>query len=99
MSPRPFEAILTGALPTREGKICSPPGAGKTTRAPLALLDKPWAKGKRLILSNRLALPPEAVAWPRRISPPLLYVNIGAMPGSALAIARRYAGRCPMRSR
>ena len=30
---------------------------------------------------------------------PLLYVNIGAMPGSAFAIARRYAGRSPMRSR
>ena len=28
-----------------------------------------------------------------------LYVNIGVMPGSAFAIARRYAGRSPMRSR
>ena len=30
--------------------LVAPPGAGKTTRAPLALLDEPWAKGKRLIL-------------------------------------------------
>ncbi len=30
--------------------VVAPPGAGKTTRAPLALLDEPWAKGKRLIL-------------------------------------------------
>ena len=30
--------------------LVAPPGAGKTTRAPLTLLDEPWAKGKRLIL-------------------------------------------------
>ena len=30
---------------------------------------------------------------------PKTYVNIGAMPGSAFAIALRYAGRSPMRSR
>src|ERR1700691_2885669 len=30
--------------------LVAPPGAGKTTRVPLALLDEPWAKGKRFIL-------------------------------------------------
>jgi ATP-dependent helicase HrpB len=30
--------------------LVAPPGAGKTTRVPLALLDEPWAEGKRLIL-------------------------------------------------
>ena len=30
--------------------LVAPPGAGKTTRAPLALLGEPWANGKRLIL-------------------------------------------------
>jgi hypothetical protein len=28
----------------------APPGAGKTTRVPLALLDQPWAAGKRVIV-------------------------------------------------
>ncbi|HWA47734.1 MAG TPA: ATP-dependent helicase HrpB, partial [Dongiaceae bacterium] len=28
----------------------APPGAGKTTRVPLALLDQPWAKGGKIIL-------------------------------------------------
>ncbi len=28
----------------------APPGAGKTTRVPLALLDQPWAKGGKVIL-------------------------------------------------
>ena len=30
--------------------LVAPPGAGKTTRVPLALLDEPWTKGGRLIL-------------------------------------------------
>ena len=30
--------------------LVAPPGAGKTTRIPLTLLDEEWAKGKRIIL-------------------------------------------------
>lgn len=30
--------------------ISAPPGAGKTTRVPLALMDEPWARGRKLIL-------------------------------------------------
>lgn len=30
--------------------LCAPPGAGKTTRVPLALLDEPWVKGRRIIM-------------------------------------------------
>lgn len=30
--------------------ISAPPGAGKTTRVPLTLLDEPWVAGRRLIL-------------------------------------------------
>src|SRR3990167_8310132 len=30
--------------------ISAPPGAGKTTRVPLALLDQPWLDGRKLIL-------------------------------------------------
>ena len=30
--------------------ISAPPGAGKTTRVPLALLDQPWLEGRKLIL-------------------------------------------------
>ncbi|MEN3350040.1 MAG: ATP-dependent helicase HrpB, partial [Bradyrhizobium sp.] len=30
--------------------LVAPPGAGKTTRVPLALLDAPWAKGKKIIV-------------------------------------------------
>src|SRR5690349_3392157 len=30
--------------------LVAPPGAGKTTRVPLALLDAPWAQGKKIIM-------------------------------------------------
>jgi ATP-dependent helicase HrpB len=33
--------------------LVAPPGAGKTTRAPLALLDRPWAAGKLILLEPR----------------------------------------------
>ena len=42
--------------------LVAPPGAGKTTRAPLALLDEPWAKNKRLILIEPRRLAARAAA-------------------------------------
>ena len=38
----------------RSAVLVAPPGAGKTTRVPLALLDEPWlADGKILVLEPR----------------------------------------------
>ncbi|HYQ92633.1 MAG TPA: ATP-dependent helicase HrpB, partial [Candidatus Competibacteraceae bacterium] len=57
-SPLPLETVL----PTIKGRLTdqpnlvlqAPPGAGKTTLAPLALLDEPWLKdGKILMLEPR----------------------------------------------
>ena len=42
--------------------LVAPPGAGKTTRVPLALLDEPWAKGRRLILLEPRRLAARAAA-------------------------------------
>ncbi len=42
--------------------LVAPPGAGKTTRVPLALLDEPWARGKRLILLEPRRLAARAAA-------------------------------------
>jgi ATP-dependent helicase HrpB len=52
--PLPIDDVL-GALRSALAEhssavLVAPPGAGKTTRAPLALLDEHWAKDKRLIL-------------------------------------------------
>jgi ATP-dependent helicase HrpB len=42
--------------------LVAPPGGGKTTRAPPALIDEPWAKGKRLILLEPRRLAARAAA-------------------------------------
>ncbi len=42
--------------------LVAPPGAGKTTRVPLALLDEPWAAGGKLILLEPRRLAARAAA-------------------------------------
>ena len=53
-SPLPIDAALPELLATLEARsaavLVAPPGAGKTTRVPLALLDAPWASGRRIIV-------------------------------------------------
>ena len=53
-TPLPIDAVLdqlAGTLATRNAAVLvAPPGAGKTTRVPLALLDAPWAQNKKIIM-------------------------------------------------
>ena len=47
--------MCSASLPARCGKsnaavLVAPPGAGKTTRVPLALLDEPWIAGRKIIV-------------------------------------------------
>jgi len=53
-TPLPIDAVLDDLARTLQGShaavLVAPPGAGKTTRVPLALLDEPWAKGKKIIV-------------------------------------------------
>src|SRR5277367_5266612 len=65
-APLPIDDVL-GALRAAlvahpSAVLVAPPGAGKTTRAPLALLDEPWASGKRLILLEPRRLAARAAA-------------------------------------
>jgi ATP-dependent helicase HrpB len=54
---------LRAALAARTSAVLvAPPGAGKTTRVPLVLLDEPWAMGKRLILLEPRRLAARAAA-------------------------------------
>ncbi|MFZ5589092.1 MAG: ATP-dependent helicase HrpB [Pseudomonadota bacterium] len=41
----------------------APPGAGKTTRVPLSLLDEPWLKGKRIVMLEPRQLAARSAAW------------------------------------
>ncbi len=53
-TPLPIDAVLDQlavALADRNAAVLvAPPGAGKTTRVPLALLDAPWAGNKKIIV-------------------------------------------------
>src|SRR5262249_16258450 len=45
--------ILVALAETTRLIVTAPPGAGKTTRIPLALLDAPWMTGKTILVEPR----------------------------------------------
>src|SRR5215204_4490543 len=54
---------LAAALATRANAVLvAPPGAGKTTRVPLALIDEPWVAGAKLIVLEPRRLAARAAA-------------------------------------
>ena len=62
----PIDAVLPdlrAALATRhEAVLEAPPGAGKTTRVPLALLDEPWLAGQTILMLEPRRLAARAAA-------------------------------------
>jgi ATP-dependent helicase HrpB len=56
-------APLSAALRTAQNAVVvAPPGAGKSTVVPLALLEEPWASGKRIVMLEPRRLATRAVA-------------------------------------
>src|SRR5262249_22562423 len=54
---------LKAALSERNAAVLvAPPGAGKTTRVPLALLDAPWLKGRKIVMQEPRRLAARAAA-------------------------------------
>jgi ATP-dependent helicase HrpB len=54
---------LTGALQANNAAVLvAPPGAGKTTRVPLVLLDEAWASGKKILVLEPRRLAARAAA-------------------------------------
>jgi ATP-dependent helicase HrpB len=53
-TPLPIDAVLADLAAALRASpnavLVAPPGAGKTTRVPLALLDEPWTQGGKLIV-------------------------------------------------
>jgi ATP-dependent RNA helicase HrpB len=64
--PLPIDAVLTELATSLRGRanavLVAPPGAGKTTRVPLALLDEPWMEGRKLIVLEPRRLAARAAA-------------------------------------
>ena len=59
------EALPPLAAALRAGRnavVVAPPGAGKSTVVPLALLEEPWARGKRIVMLEPRRLATRAVA-------------------------------------
>lgn len=89
----PIDAVLPGivaaladaATPPRL-VIAASPGAGKTTRVPLALLDAPWACGQRLILLEPRRIAARAAA---RHMARLLGEDVGRTVGYRTALDSR----------
>ncbi|MEQ1616037.1 MAG: DEAD/DEAH box helicase, partial [Hyphomicrobiaceae bacterium] len=53
-TPLPIDAVLDELAATLAARtsavLVAPPGAGKTTRVPLALLEAPWLKGAKILV-------------------------------------------------
>jgi ATP-dependent helicase HrpB len=65
---------LTAALQTRNAAVLvAPPGAGKTTRVPLVLVDEPWAAARKILVlePRRLAARAAAERMARTLGEPV----------------------------
>jgi ATP-dependent helicase HrpB len=56
------QALAAGLARHRDAVLQAPPGAGKSTIVPLALLDAAWARGRRILLLEPRRLAARAVA-------------------------------------
>ncbi|HEX9055697.1 MAG TPA: ATP-dependent helicase HrpB [Gemmatimonadales bacterium] len=65
MNPLPIDPVLPGlreALFRGPAVLLAPPGSGKTTRVPLALLGEPWLRGGRIVMLEPRRLAARAAA-------------------------------------
>ncbi|GKQ54952.1 ATP-dependent helicase HrpB [Bradyrhizobium sp. Ce-3] len=89
-SPLPIDAVLDELDRTLDrhnaAVLVAPPGAGKTTRVPLALLDAPWARGKKIIV-----LEPRRIA--ARASAERMAKTLGERPGETVGYRVRFGSK------
>ncbi|MHC2412234.1 ATP-dependent helicase HrpB [Bradyrhizobium diazoefficiens] len=89
-TPLPIDAVLDNLSRTLKAHnaavLVAPPGAGKTTRVPLALLDAPWAKGKKIIV-----LEPRRIA--ARASADRMAKSLGERAGETVGYRVRFGSK------
>lgn len=92
----PIDAVLddlSGALEAGNAAVLvAPPGAGKTTRVPLALLDAPWLKGKKIIM-----LEPRRIA--ARASAERMAKTLGERVGETVGYRVRFGSKISRNTR
>ncbi|WP_029350540.1 ATP-dependent helicase HrpB [Bosea sp. 117] len=72
--------------------LVAPPGAGKTTRVPLALLDEPWVAGRRI-----LVLEPRRIA--ARAAAERMASELGEVAGGTVGYRVRFGSKTGPRTR
>lgn len=84
---------LTAALRGRAAAVLvAPPGAGKTTRVPLALLDEPWVDGRKLVMLEPRRLAARAAAeW--------MAATLGEKLGETIGLRVRFGSKVSRRNR
>ncbi|MFG1224391.1 ATP-dependent helicase HrpB [Xanthobacter wiegelii] len=92
----PIDAVLGDIRSTLASSPCAvlvaPPGAGKTTRVPLALLDEPWAAGGKILVLEPRRLAARAAA--RRMAQ-----TLGEAVGGTVGFRTRLASEVSRRTR
>ncbi len=86
-------APLTAALAGHNAAVLvAPPGAGKTTRVPLVLLDEPWAQDKKILL-----LEPRRLA--ARAAASRMASTLGEQVGDTVGLRVRFGSKISKRTR
>jgi ATP-dependent helicase HrpB len=89
-TPLPIDTVLDDLARTLRAHnaavLVAPPGAGKTTRVPLALLDEPWTKGKKIIV-----LEPRRIA--ARASADRMAKTLGERAGDTVGYRVRFGSK------
>jgi len=89
-TPLPIDAVLDELARTLAGHnaavLVAPPGAGKTTRVPLALLDAPWIGNKKIVV-----LEPRRIA--ARASAERMAKTIGERVGETVGYRVRFGSK------
>jgi ATP-dependent helicase HrpB len=86
-------ARLTAALAANDAAVLvAPPGAGKTTRVPLVLLDEPWVKDKKILI-----LEPRRLA--ARAAAAHMASTLGEQVGDRVGLRVRFGSKVSKRTR
>lgn len=100
MSAQPFSLPIDDALPgltaalrtNGAAVLVAPPGAGKTTRVPLVLMDEPWAASKKI-----LVLEPRRIA--ARAAAERMASTLGERVGDTVGLRVRFGSKVSKRTR
>jgi ATP-dependent helicase HrpB len=85
-------ALRTAFANRNAAVLVAPPGAGKTTRVPLVLLEESWAKNKKI-----LVLEPRRLA--ARAAATRMAVTLGEQVGDTVGLRVRFGSRVTKRTR